>query len=131
MKTVSELDQNDTDVPRHCQRHFLKVFSLLLFRTVKIDLGELTHTIDKICDFLAKLSTNILFSHTCVFDDVVEKSRHDALVVHVHARKHSGYRQRVRDVGFSSPSRLAVVRLFGIEKRPFYFGNELRRQVSA
>ena len=130
MKTVSELNQNDADVPRHCQRHFLKVFSLLLFRTVKIDLGELTHTIDKICDFLAKLSTNVLFSNTRVFDDVVEKRRHDALVVHVHARQHSGYRERVCDIGFASPSRLAVVRLLGIEKRPLYFGNELRRKVS-
>ena len=92
MKTVGELDQNDADVPGHSQRHFLKVFSLLLFRTVKIDLGELTHTINKICDLFAKLSTNVLFSNPGVFDDVVEKSRHDALVVHVHARKHGGYR---------------------------------------
>ncbi len=131
MKTVGELDQNDADVPRHCQRHFLKVFRLLLFRTVKIDLGELTHTIDKVCDLFAKLSPNVLFSNTRVFDDVVKKRRHDALVVHVHAREHGGYCQRVCDIGFSSPSRLAVVRLFGIEKRPLYFCNELRRQVSA
>ena len=115
MQPVGELDQNDPNIPGHGQRHFLEVLRLLVFQAVEFYVGELADAVDQFRNFLAKLSTDVLFGNPGVFYGVMQQSGHQALVVHVHASENTGYRQRVGHIGLTAAADLAIMRLFGKE----------------
>jgi len=77
-------------------------------------MGEFADAINEFSDFFAKLRADVFLIDAGIFDDVVQKRRHQALRVHVHARKNAGHRQRVRDVRLPTAACLAVMGLLGV-----------------
>ena len=71
MQSIREFYENNADIPRHGQRHFLEVLSLLYFCTVKFNVGELTHTVNQIGYFFTKLRPYVFLRNTCVFDNIM------------------------------------------------------------
>ena len=71
MQPVGEFDEDDADIPSHRQRHFLKVFSLLLFGAIEINVRQLTHAIHKVGDFLAKLRSDVFLGNPRVLNNIM------------------------------------------------------------
>ena len=114
MESVSQLDQNDTNIFGHRQGHFLKVFGLSLFGGVEFDMGQLTHTVHQIGDIRPKLCTNILFGDASILDDVMEQRGHEALCIHMHARQNAGHGKGMRDIRLATAPCLPVVCLLRV-----------------
>ena len=111
MKPVGQLDEDDANVLGHRQRHFLKILCLPELNRVEFDVGQLADAIHQLRDFLSKLGADILFVDARIFNHVVEECCHQALRVHMHARKNAGNGQRMRDIGLATPPGLAIVGL--------------------
>ena len=71
MQSIRKFHENHANITRHGKRHFLKVLSLLYLRTVKFDVGELTHAIDKVSNLFTELRSYIFFGYPCVLDDIM------------------------------------------------------------
>ncbi|RMT54308.1 hypothetical protein ALP46_05441 [Pseudomonas amygdali pv. myricae] len=117
VQAVGELDQNDANVARHGHRHFLEVFRLCFGLGLEVHLGQFADPVDQFRDSLAKLRAERFLGNPGVFDDVMQHRSHQALMVHVHVGKNVRHRKRMRDVGFTTATALAIVGLFGIEIR--------------
>ena len=114
MQAIREFHEDDANVFRHRQRHFLKVFGLPELHRVKLHVGQFADTIDQLRDLFAELAANVFFVDACVFDHIVQQRGHQALRVHVHASENARHRQGVSDVGFSTAPGLPVVSLLRI-----------------
>ena len=71
MQPVGELYEDDPDIPSHRQRHFLKVFSLLLLGAIEVNVRQLTHAIHKVGNFLAKLRSDVFLGDTRVLNNIM------------------------------------------------------------
>ena len=71
MQSVGELYEDDTDIPGHRQRHFLKVFSLLLLGAIEINVRQLTHAIHKVGNFLAELRSDVFLGDTRILNNIM------------------------------------------------------------
>ena len=71
MQPVGELYEDYADIPSHRQRHFLKVFSLLLLGAIEINVRQLAHAIHKVGDFLAKLRSDVFLGDTRVLNNIM------------------------------------------------------------
>ncbi|MND92722.1 hypothetical protein D3C80_848920 [compost metagenome] len=117
MQAVSQLNQDDADIPGHGHGHFLEVFRLGFGFGLEVHLGQFADPIDQFGHSLAKLRAEGFLGDAGVFDHVMEHGRHQALMVHVHVGEDACHRQRMRDVGFTATTALAIVGLFGVEVR--------------
>ena len=72
MESVRQFDQDDADIFRHRQRHFLEVLGLPEFHRIKFDMGQLADTIDQLRDLLAELGANVFFVDACVLNHIVQ-----------------------------------------------------------
>ena len=92
MQSVRQLDQNDPDILGHGKKHLAQVlrlpFQLLRIPvpvtavvSVEIDLLQLRDTIHQKRHVRAKLLLDLLICHDCVFHHIVQKSRHDRLLI--------------------------------------------------
>ena len=114
MQAIRQLDEDDADVFRHRQGHFLKVLGLAELHRVKLHVGQFADPIDQFRHLLAELGTNVFLVDARVLDHIVQQRGHQALRVHTHASENAGHRQRMSDVGLSTAPCLAVVSLLGV-----------------
>ena len=114
MQAIRELDEDDANIFRHRQGHFLEVLGLPELNRVKLHVGQLADTIDQLRNLCTELGTNVFLVDACILDHIMQQRGHQALRVHTHASENAGHRQRVSDVGFPTAPDLAVVSLLGV-----------------
>ncbi len=129
MQAIRQLDEDDANIFRHRQGHFLEVLGLPELHRIKFDMGELADTIDQFGDLFAELGANVLFVDACVLNHIVQQGGHQALGVHVHASENAGYRQRMGNVWFSATAGLTVMGLLGVVISSPHQLRLLQRQV--
>ena len=71
MQAIRQLHEDDANIFRHRQRHFLEVLGLAELHRIKLDMGQLADTIDQLRDFFAELGTNVFFVDPCVLNHIV------------------------------------------------------------
>ena len=71
MKPVGKFYENHADIPSHCERHFLKVFSLLLLGAIEVNVCQFAHTIHEVGHFLTKLRSDVFLRDTRVLNNVM------------------------------------------------------------
>jgi hypothetical protein len=120
VQSISELHQDDPNIPRHGQCHFLEVLRLFQFKAVELYVGEFADSVDELSNLIAELSADVIFGYTSVLDRIVQQRRHKTLVVHVHAGQHPSHCQRMGDIGLSTASYLPIVGLLGKEIGALY-----------
>ena len=59
VQPIGQFNENDANITRHGQRHFLKVLGLFFFCAVKFYMREFTHAVDEIGDLLTKLRSYV------------------------------------------------------------------------
>ena len=90
MQAISQLHQNNADIPRHGHGHFLEVFCLGFSLGFEVHLSQLADSIDQFCHSFAKLRNQCFLGNPGVFDHIVQHGCHQALMVHVHVGKNIG-----------------------------------------
>ncbi len=121
VQTVRQLDQDDTDVLDHGQKHFAQILGLHLLlglrlvRVVpgKLDLFELRHTVHQLCDIAAEGVGEVLLGIDRILHHVVQKPGCDRFLVHLQIRQNNGNVQRMNDVRLTALTLLPLVRLIG------------------
>src|SRR5438128_2566337 len=84
VKTVSQLDEDNSDVVNHGQQHLAYVFGLLLFARDITDLRYLGKTVNEMRDFFSKILADSIEIHQRVFHDIVEESGRNRDFVELH-----------------------------------------------
>ena len=77
MQTVTDFNEDDTDIITHRQQQLLKILSLcrcLFAKDASTDFGQ---TINNLCYLRTKDIFNILYGIVGIFYDVMEQSRTD------------------------------------------------------
>ena len=75
MYTVGKLDDDNTDILRHCHQHLAHILRLLLLLCKDRHLAELCNALNKVCNILAEFLLDILLGHIGVFNNVMQQSR--------------------------------------------------------
>ena len=115
MQPICQLDQNDADIFRHRQHHFLEILGLGFRLGLELQMGQLGDAIDNIRYRGAELPLNARIFDLGIFDYIVQHGRHQALMVHVHPGQYIGYGQWMSHIGFAAFTALTIVGLLGIE----------------
>ena len=102
METVSELDDDDTDILRHRNEHLSEILRLHLdLIGIEIELCQLRDAIDEQRHIRIKLLRDFIERHAGILDDVVQKSRCDGFLIHLEIGENDRNTKRVNDVWFT------------------------------
>ena len=131
VQAVSQLDEDDADVPGHGQHHLAQVFRLLLRFRFELDLGDLGNAVHQLGHLLAEFVGQLFFAEPGVLDHIVQHGGHERGMVHVHVGEDVGHCQRVSDVRIPGAAVLAFVCLLGKMVSVYDLGDLIIVQVTA
>ncbi len=106
---VSELDQDDADIPGHRKDHLPEVLCLFLLAASEIDLAEFGHPIDQGGDLIAKDAPHLVHGRQGVFHRIVEEAPHDARDIQLQLGNDVGDGQGMNEVRLSRKALLPGV----------------------
>ena len=72
MQAIRQLDEDDANIFRHRQGHFLEVLGLPELNRVKLHVGQLADTIDQLRNLFAELGTNVFLVDACILDHIMQ-----------------------------------------------------------
>ena len=110
MKSICELDDNNSNILCHSQEHFTKILCLnlnLILR--KIELSQLCNTVHKKRNLRRKLSGKILLCVLCIFNNIMKKTSCYCLLIHFQPCKNYCYTKRVNDIRFPGLTSLILM----------------------
>ena len=110
MQTVCQLDQDDTDVLGHSQKHFSQVFGLqfqLIGRIIQ--LTKLCDTVHQKSHLRSKLPGDLLVCHHGIFHHIMKDTGHNGLLIHLQICKYDAYTERVNNIRFSRFPQLSLM----------------------
>ena len=109
MEPVGELDQNDPDIPGHCQQHLAEVFCLRVLARFEVDLIDLADPIDQLGDVFTKARGEFFFGGRGVLDNIVQQRCDEATTVKPHLPENGRHGQGVEDISFTTSTHLPVM----------------------
>src|SRR3984893_17284534 len=109
VKTVSQLDEDDSYVVHHGKQHLAYVFGLLLFARNITDLRYLGEPINEMRDFFSEVLADGIEVHQRVFHDIVKKSGSNRHLVELHIRENVRHFQRVNQVRLAGRTLLSLM----------------------
>ncbi len=119
MKTVSQFNQQHSNIFSNTQKHSAKIFSLLMLPAVKFNIGDLSNAFDKISDLTAEAFFYILLCIFSILDNVVQKSASQSYCIHTHFTKNQSSLIGMLKKWLSRFPFLPFMGLFGkLEDRP-------------
>ena len=94
MKSVAKLDDDNTNILIHCDKHFSYILSLYFFSCRKRNLTKFSYTVNKKCNLVAELLPDIFKVILRILNHIVQKCTHNTLIVHSELIKNfsNGYR---------------------------------------
>ena len=102
MQTVCQLDDDDTDVLRHGDKHLPQVLRLHLYLVgIEIQLGELGDPIYKGSHIRIEFLLHLLQGHPRIFYDIMKKPCCNRFLIHLQIGKDDGNAKRMNNIGFS------------------------------
>ncbi len=111
MQSIGQLDEDDADVLHHRQHHLAEVFRLRLGLGLELDMGQLADPVDQFSHLRAEQLYQLLLGSLGIFDNIVEDSSNNALMVESHLGEDAGDSKGVIDVGFAAQAALPLVGL--------------------
>jgi len=75
VEPVGQLDQDDSNIPRHGQQHFSEVLDLLLLQRFIFNRADFGDTINQRSNLLAELSLYFIEGDLGIFDNIMQYSR--------------------------------------------------------
>ena len=88
MQAVGQLNQDDTDILGHGQEHFTQIFRLNLDLIRRIgQLSQLGDAVYQKGHIVAELRRDLFGGHDRILHRVVQKTRHDGLLVQLQVRQ--------------------------------------------
>ncbi|MNZ74306.1 hypothetical protein D3C78_927530 [compost metagenome] len=85
MQTVSKLNNDNTDILRHSNKHFPIVLVLLLFLGLEFDSLKLGKPINQHRTIIAELAPDFLQGYRSIFNHIMKKRGNNRQNVHMHA----------------------------------------------
>ena len=111
VQAVGELDDEDPDVLAHRDDHLAD--RLGLGGVAVLDLVELGHAVDELCDLLAEVAGQLLQRVGRVLDRVVQQGRAQRRRRHAELGQDRRHRERMRDVRVAADPLLIAVMVLG------------------
>ena len=131
VQPVRQLHQNDPDVPRHGQGHFLEVFGLGFRPGAKLDLGQFADTIHQFRDVLAKLFRQSVLGNTGVFNHIMEHGRHQTLMIQPQVGENMGNSKGMGNVAVAALAHLPLMGLLGVIVGPSHLVDAIGIKIGA
>ena len=114
VQTVSELDDDDTDIASHGQEHFAQIFQIELFLgSAELDLSEFGDAIDEVCDLAPEFFFDFRQRDLGILWDIMEKPCCYGPRIHADLAEGESDGEAVGDIGFSGTALLFPMGLFG------------------
>jgi hypothetical protein len=98
---VGKFDEDDADILHHRHNHFAKVFGLRLFLIAELELIKFRYPSTSSATLLPK-AVPCPGRWRGIFNHVMQQRGHQRFVVEFHLGQNTGYRYRVRDIGFTA-----------------------------
>ena len=138
MQSVSQLNHDDPDVLGHGKKHLAQVFRLHLQLFIGLirpggqwDPFQLGHAVHQQRHVLPKLPLQILLRHDGILHHVMEKPRHNGLLIQLQIRQHNGHIQGMNDIGLPRLAELVFMCLISHPVRLFDHGNIVAGMIFA
>ncbi len=114
MQTVRQLDQDDTDILGHGQKHLTQIFRLYLQLIRRIaQLPQLCNAIYQKSDLRAEDLRDLFVRHDRIFHNIVQDTCHDRLLIHLQICQNDRYAERMDDVRLPGLSELSFMGILG------------------
>ena len=110
VQAVGQLDQNHADILGHGQEHLPQVLRLDLNLVGRIgQLAQLGDAVHQEGHLVAEFLGDLLRGHDRILHRVVEKARHNGLLVELQVRQNDGNAERMDDIRLSRFAKLPLV----------------------
>ena len=114
MQSVGKLDNDNTDILCHGEKHLTHVFRLQIQLVALIlQLSQLCHTINEKCHIVTEFCPDLICRHDRIFHNIMQKSCRDRLLIHFQICQYDCNTKRVDNVwlsGFSCLILMCIIR---------------------
>ena len=109
MKSVGKLDNDNSDISRHCEKHFSDIFRLLFLFCLQRNFAYLGYALDKLRNRFAEFFFNFLICELCVLNGIVKNGGNYRCTVHSETCQNSRNAQRMHYIRLARKALLPVM----------------------
>ena len=139
VEAVRQLDHDYADILRHRHEHLAQVlrlhlklcFCLIAGIVRKMQMLQLGHAVHQKGNVRSELFSDLFDRHHGIFHHIVQKSRHDRLLIQLQIRQDNRHAQRMDDVRLAGFTHLSLMGVICQPIRFFNHGNIIRRMILA
>ena len=122
VKSVAELDEDDSDVSRHREQHLTQIFNMCLLLILDVKRDHLCKSVDEHRGLATEFRGDLIKVGLirAILHRVVKESGADRVSVKSEIRNYLGNRNRMRDIRISAHAELSLVERLGVLSRHSY-----------
>ena len=107
VQAVGNFNEDDTDILRHSHQHLAQIFALLILFAGVLHPRQFGYAFHNISNLGAEFFCNVRMGEGSVFNNIMQESRYDGILIQAHVKADICCRDTVRHIGGSVFSLLA------------------------
>ena len=125
VKSVAELNENDSDILRHCKKHFSDILDMSFFLIDNVDILDFCQSVHQHGNIRTEKAAQLVKAglFTAVLNGIVQKCGTDRIRIETERKHDLRYGDRVDDVWVAAVSELSLVKGCGVFIGFVNFGN--------